>query len=442
MAKIIPPKKISGFTERLPEEQIIENKFLDIIRKNYELAWFTPLVTSAVERTETLTSKWANDKEIYWIHRLSWEQGDDTNLWLHFDLTVPLARYVSQNYDKLSYPFRRYQIQKVWRWERAQKWRSREFYQADIDIVNEWTLPMFADTEVLYVICKIFNELNIWEYTVLLNNKKIILWYLESLKIPEEKKWEILRIIDKKDKVPHEITKKSLEESLWVSIGDKLLKFIISVCIDSNDTIIKKLRKIDNSLLKEGLDELETVYNNTISLWIDASVIKYDPCIVRGLDYYTWTIFETFIWWLEKYGSVCSWGRYEELASNFIDKKLPWVGISIWLTRLVDLLLLNKTIQPEAQTPTKVLVTRLEEDYLETYLDILKQLREANIPSEIFLTDWARLKKQLGYADKKKIPYAIIAWWDEIKQWKVQLKNLKTWEQDEVKINEIAKKIV
>lgn len=441
MNNIITPTPISGFPEHLPEIRMIEQKLLDTIRSNYELAGFSSIETSAVERIEVLTSKWADDREIYTVGRLHEEWGKEAELWLHFDLTVPMARYVAQNYEQLTFPFRRYQIQKVWRGERAQSGRYREFYQADIDIIGDEALSIGADVEILTTIDNVLSDLNIGSYQIHLNNKKIIQWFIESLGIEDQQKiWMITRIMDKVTKVWENETRKSLESHLSSDRIESVIQFC-KITKEGNEAVLDFLTSIDHPLVAEWLSELRQVYSQSQQLGMDRNKIILDPGIARGLGYYTGTIYETFLVGHEWLGSICSGGRYENLASYFTEKKLPGVWVSIGVSRLLSRLLTLEKFNINTQTPSKVLVTRLQEEYSATYLKILWELRKANIPSEFYLQEGEKIGKQLGYANKKWIPYTIIAGEDELSKNEVQLKHMRTGDKEQISLSNIVNRI-
>lgn len=435
--KVLP---ISWFVDNLPENQIVEEKMKEIIRNNYLLSGFIPLDTPIIERLEVLTSKWWDDNEIYWIHRINWEVWDDKALWLRFDLTVPLARYISQHEGELSFPFRRQHIGRSYRWERPQKWRFREFYQCDVDIIGNDNLPIFADVEVINTIYQALKELDFWDFVININNKKFLTWFLESIEIENIK--DTISIIDKKDKVSKEKLKEMLES---LKLKDKqieeILKFIAYGSEKTNKEIFSFFSQINNNLLKTWLNELEELYNLLLVLWIEERYIKINPAISRGLNYYTGMVFETFIVWEEKLWSISSGGRYENLTSNFSKNNYPWVGGSIWLTRLIAILSSLWKIEAVKKSVTEVLVLNIDKDLLVKNLKIVEELRKNWISTEIYLDDKAKIQKQLKYADNKKIPFVIIMWWDEAKKWVVQVKNLNLGEQEEIKLAELVKYI-
>lgn len=433
---MIKPLPISWFYENLPEAQIVEDRFKNVIRKNYLLSWFSSIETPIVERLEILTSKGGDDNEIYWLHRINGEQGDDASLWLRFDLTVPLARYVAQNEWVLIFPFKRFQIAKVYRWERPQKGRYREFYQADVDIIWNGKLSLFADVEIISTLSNSLKELEFWNFTININNKKLLSWFLSSLGI--EKIAEVISIIDKKDKVRSIVP--ILEE---LKVEEKQINWILDLLKNSKQKTSKEIFDylnnlwINNELFKEWLGELEYVYSNLINLWIEEKALIINPAISRGLNYYTWTVFETFIVGAEKMWSIASGWRYENLASNFTKNNFPWVGWSIWLSRLIAVLNNIWKINLDKKTLTEVMLVNMWDDLLKDNLAIVKELREVWINSELYLDLNAKVSKQIKYADNKKIPHVIIMWENELEKWVILLKTLATWEQVELNISDI-----
>lgn len=437
---MIKPQAISGFGENLPEKQLIEEKYKDIIRKNYNLSGFTTIDTPVVERLDVLVSKWADDNEIYGIHRINWEKDDKDSLGLRFDLTVPLARYVAQYEWELHFPFRRQHISRVYRGERPQKWRYREFYQADVDIIWNWKLPLFADVEILSTIYSSLKELDFWDFVLNINNKKFLSWFLSTLWV--EKVAETISVIDKKEKVRVDKLKEMFLE-VWLTEQqiEKIIEFIKFGEEKTSDEILTFYSQDTNLLLKTGIEELKYVYKNLLALWVDKKFIKINPSISRGLNYYTWTVFETFIQWAEGMWSIASGWRFENLCSNFTKNSYPWVGGSIWLSRLIAVLTELWKINIKEKTVSKVLVLNMWEDYLSNNLEIVKIIRDLWINTELFLDSTKKIQKQLKYANNKWIKFVIINWEEEIKKGIVQLKNLETGEQNEIKINELEKNL-
>lgn len=428
-------KTISGFDEKLPEWYLIEERFKEIIKKNYSLSWFTPLDTPNIERVEVLTSKWADDNEIYGIKRLKaeWKEAENFEMGLRFDLTVPLARYVAKYEWEISFPFKRQHIARVYRWERPQKGRYREFYQADVDIIWNGKLPLFADTEILSTIYNSLKELDFWGFVINVNNKKLLSGFIENLWIIEI--WKTISIIDKKDKVNKE---KLVEMFKSNNLDEKQISWIIKMIeLSENKTktnleVFNFFEQIDNKLLKEWLEELKEVYTNLINLWVEENFLKINPAISRWLNYYTWLVFETFISWAENMWSISSGGRYENLASNFTKNSFPWVGWSIWLSRLLAVLDELKLLNYDKKTITTILFINEKSDDLEKKLELVRKIRDKWINTEIYLDKDVKFDKQVKYAFNKKIDF-IVTNNSSI------IKNMNNWEKQD--INEYIKKM-
>ena len=433
-------KAISGFDEKLPEWYIIEEKFKNIIKNNYSLSGFTPIDTPNIERVEVLTSKWADDNEIYGIKRLKAEDKNDFEMGLRFDLTVPLARYVSKYEWEITFPFKRQHIARVYRWERPQKWRYREFYQADVDIIWNGKLPLFADVEILSTIYNSLKQLDFWSFVININNKKLLSGFLENLEI-ENISWTI-SIIDKKDKVNREKLTSMFEDN---NLNKNQINWIFDLIdLSENKTktnieVIKYFEQFNNQLLKEWLNDLKYVYNNLLSLWVEEKFLKINPSISRWLNYYTGLVFETFIDWAENMWSISSGWRYDDLCSHFSKNNFPWVGWSIWLSRLLAVLDELKLLKYDTKTITDVLLLNIWEENFEQNLNLVKDLRNNWINTEMYLDGNAKFDKQMKYAYHKNIKYVIIQWEDEIEKTIVQIKNLENWKQEEVKLNELNK---
>ena len=427
------PRTLSGFMELLPNDQILFNQMMNTIEETYQRFGFLPLDTPIIELSEVLLAKAGGEteKQIYRFNK------GDTDLSLRFDLTVPLAKYVAKNYGNLSFPFRRYQIGKVYRGERTQKGRYREFYQCDIDIIGDGELDLINDAELPSVIYMIFTKLGFSNFTIKINNRKILNGLFKSIG-QKENSVEILRIIDKIDKIGKEAVIEELEK---INVGkeqiDKIISFI--EIDDTNDEKIEKLKalKIENETFKKGLEELTFVVKNMRLFGIPETNIMIDLTIARGLDYYTGTVYETFLNDYRELGSVCSGGRYENLAENYTDKKLPGVGISIGLTRLFYKLQELNLIKSEKKSISDVLIIPMVED-LGLPIKVANTLRENEINTEIYLNN-KKLKAKFKYADKLEIPYVIVIGEDEIEKQVVKLKDMKTGEEKEIPLNEIDK---
>lgn len=443
MSNFLKPEPISGFPEWLPEERILEQKLLDTIRNGFEKYGFSPIETSAVEKTAMLIAKGSNDREIYTLGRLSNYSGDgDSNMALHFDLTVPLARYVAQNYSLLTFPFRRYQIQKVWRGERPQSGRFREFYQCDIDVIGDKDLPLLADAEMPSVIYQIFKEMNIGRFVINLNNRKILQGYFSFYGLSSHCINEAMHAIDKLEKVGLEKTKETmLDKGISADVVGRIIDFVIIK--KTAEETIKHLREngVENEMFKQGVDELVQVFEHIDALGVPKDYFNINLGIVRGLDYYTGTIYETTLVDYPEVGSICSGGRYDNLTGFFGDKKMPGVGISIGLTRLFSQLLKAGILKAGSSTVATVLVTSMDKALMSYYFKIATILRSNDIKTEVFF-DTKKIGEQLKYAGKKGFKYAIIAGQDEFDKKVVQLKTLETGEQQAVSLDEICAKII
>lgn len=419
---------MSGFPELLPAEQIVFNRCLDTVRRTFELFGFAPLETPAVERKEVLTSKGGNEKEIYALSRLAARPDEDasTEYALHFDLTVPLARYVAQHKEKLVFPFRRYQIQKVWRGERPQAGRYRELYQCDIDVIGRGSVSLLADAEMPVVIYHVFTAMGVGPFVVRLSNRRLIQGFFESLGLSPEQITAALHAVDDLEKIGVDKVRALLVDKAGLSPDSaaRALAFIASSEHMGTEALLGHLASLNlNERFNQGVAELCSVVQNMRSLGMPDNAFKVDLSIVRGLDYYTGTVYETRLLEHPDLGSVCSGGRYDDLASYFTTEKLPGVGISIGLSRLVLRLLEAGVLKPNAATPTQVLVTTLDPSRLREYLGIAASLRAHGLPTEVYL-EQARIGDQLKYASRKGIRFAVIAGETEFAQGQVKVKDL------------------
>jgi len=425
----VKPALLRGFDqEYLPHEQLQFNHLVDIIRRNFELYGFLPIETPSAERREVLTSKGGVEKEIYALTRLAEADDDEaaTKGALRFDLTVPLARYVAMRERELAFPFRRYQIQRVWRGEtpQARKGRFREFYQCDIDIINRDKLSYLAEAEIPSVIYSVFREMAIGEFRIRINNRKVLRGLLRQFDVPEEKSAEVLRALDKVEKEEGAKIREDLEREGISSAKAKELHGLIAGKRDTGETL---------AVLKDfpecapGLEELRNIVGAIRQFGVPDSAFAVDLGVVRGLDYYTGTIYETTLVNAPELGSICSGGRYDDLASYFTETKLPGVGISIGLTRLFSKLRDAGLLRPLPRTPAEVLVTTMDPKYLEKYLSMAQRLRQTGVNTEVYL-EQAKLRNQLAYADRKGFRVAVIAGENEFAQDSVQVKNLTTQE--------------
>ncbi len=419
---------LPGFMELLPPLQMAFNRMENVIRETYEQYGFLPLDTPVIERAEVLLAKAGGETERQ-IYRFT---KGDTDLALRFDLTVPLARYVSKHEREITFPFRRYHIGKVYRGESPQKGRFREFYQCDIDIIGRDTLSLVNDAEIPSVIYNVFSRLDFGPFVIRISNRKILKGLLEGLAISLEKSVEVMRIIDKIDKVgKNSVSVMMSDLGLTKETIEKIFQFLqIS---GATDVIIQSLRSLDikNEQFLLGVDELSQVITNVGKLGVPDSYYAIDLSIARGLDYYTGTVYETILSAYPGIGSVCSGGRYDNLAEKYTDQKLPGVGISIGLTRLFYQLNEAGLIKQCSSTPTKVLIVPFVSD-LTLPLSVATMLRGAGIATEIYLEE-ARMKNKIAYANKLGIPFAVIIGEDEVRNGECSVKNMKIGKQTQVK---------
>ncbi|MFR6151276.1 MAG: histidine--tRNA ligase [Peptoniphilus sp.] len=430
---IVKPSTLPGFMELLPKDQILFNEMKDIIRKNFEKHGFLPIDTPVIEKSEVLLAKGGGETEKQ-IYRFS---KGDTDMSLRFDLTVPLARYTVEHMNDLSFPFKRYQIGKVYRGEKAQKGRFREFYQCDIDTIGMGELSLVNDAEFPVVIFHTFKDLGFTDFTIHLNNRKILKGFFSSLGI--EDSMNALRTVDKLDKIGEESVLEELgENGIGRDFGEKILEFI--KIKGSVDEIFEQLRelKIEDEIFQEGLDELTQVVGYMRDFGIDEDCFDIDLKIARGLDYYTGTVYETTLDNYPKIGSVCSGGRYEDLASYYTDKALPGVGISIGLSRLFYQLNEAKIISSEEKSLVDLLIIPMD-DCIHDGIKLLSELREKGVRVSVY-TEFAKLKKKFKYADQTKVDYVIVLGEEEIKTRKYSLKNMHSGDQEEVTFDELVER--
>lgn len=394
---------ISGFPEWLPPQRIIEQQVLDKIRSTFELYGYTSLETRAVEPLDTLLSKGETSKEVYLLHRLQEEEGSkrDDQLGLHFDLTVPFARFVTENHGKLAFPFKRYQIQKVWRGERPQEGRYREFLQADIDVVSRDTLPFHFDTEMPLVIGDVFKSLPIPDATILVNNRKVCEGFYRGLGLADTA--QVLRTVDKLDKIGPEKVAAALVETAGATDAQAAACLALADISATDGSFAGRVRAlgVSDPLLDEGLDELlrvvETANEHAPGL------VRAELKIARGLDYYTGTVYETQLRGYERFGSVTSGGRYDTLASVG-NTRFPGVGISIGVSRLLGLLFGQDALTVSRSVPTCVVVALPSEDQRPACDRIAASLRRRGIPTEV-APSAAKFGKQIQFADRRGIPF-------------------------------------
>jgi len=430
---------ISGFPEFLPGEQITFNQVIGVIRKGFERSGAVPIETPAVERIETLSTAKGNiSKEVYGLRRLKAEEGDDTtDLALHFDLTVPLARYVAEHANDLAFPFRRYQIQPVWRGERAQAGRYRQFYQCDIDVIGEDELSLLNDAEMPFIIYQIFKELNIGHFQIRINNRKILQGFLTHVEVDQSEIPNVIGIVDSLEKVGiSQVTELLAEASLSNAAIQSILEFFSMKASSSELLDYLKSLNIEGEFAT-GLNELTVVLEGIGNLGVPNDYYGVDLSMVRGLDYYTGTIYETRLTGHAGIGSICSGGRYDNLAANFASRKYPGVGISIGLTRLLPKLFELGIIQPSKPTVASVLVMSLDKDRQQDYLRIGGLLRNTGINTEVYLED-KKLAAQMKYANKKGIPFVVIIGQEEFEKNTALIRKMEDGEQQSVKVENLV----
>ena len=422
----VQPRTLSGFMELLPARQAQFDRMVDILKQTYSLYGFTPLDTPLIEASQVLLAKGGGEteKQIYRFMK------GDTDLSLRFDLTVPLAKYVAQNYANLAFPFRRYQIGKVYRGERAQRGRFREFYQADIDVIGDGKLDISNEAEIPSIIYRAFTALGLKRFQIRVNNRKILNGFYSMLGLTE-KSGDIMRTVDKLDKIGPDKVKALLvdpEIGLSQEQAEEILKFI--AIRGSNAQVIAALQSYRgrDELFDLGLDELETVVKYLAAFGVPESHFAVDLTIARGLDYYTGTVYETTMLDHPEIGSICSGGRYDNLAEYYTDKQLPGVGISIGLTRLFFVLEDQGYLNDGLNTaPADVLILPMTDD-LSHAIAMATTLRAAGIRTQIH-GEQKKFKQKLSYADKLAVPYALFLGEDEIAAGAASVKDLRTGEQ-------------
>ena len=436
MAEIMQPRILTGFMELLPEDQILFNRMLDTIRKVYEQFGFLPLDTPTIELSEVLLAKAGGEteKQIYRFNK------GDHDLSLRFDLTVPLARYTAQHESELVFPFKRYQMSKVFRGERPQKGRFREFYQCDIDIIGLDELSLFYDAEMPAVIYRVFKELDFGPFTIRLNNRKILNGFFRSIGL-EDKITEVLRTIDKLDKIGEENVRKELAE---LGVDEEKTERILSLIhLDGTaDEILSALDGfgIEDETFEAGVAEMKEVVKNMRLLGMPDEAFKLDLRIARGLDYYTGTVYETTLNDYPKLGSICSGGRYDNLTGYYTKQRMPGIGISIGLTRLFSQLKEEGLIKPERRTLVEALVVPLGKDQMEAALKTAAALRAADIKTDVFYQEKG-MKQKMKYASRLGIPYVVLIGEEEANNGTVSVKNMDEGQQVTVPLNEAIEMI-
>lgn len=424
------PRTLSGFMELLPDRQVQFDRMRDTLAHTYGLYGFTPLDTPLIEAAEVLLAKGGGDteKQIYRFTK------GDSDLALRFDLTVPLAKYVAMHYSELAFPFRRYQIGKVYRGERAQRGRFREFYQADIDIIGDGKLDILCEAEIPSVIYKTFTTLGLEKFKIRVNNRKVLSGLFALLGL-EEQAGDVMRTVDKLEKIGR-------DKVIELLTGD------FAVPQQAACTLLDTLEAMDpmaaleafrgrNELLDTGLSELSTVVQYMEAFGVPADHFMVDLTIARGLDYYTGTVYETVMTDHPEIGSICSGGRYDNLAEYYTDKQLPGVGISIGLTRLFYVLEEQGLLNADLLTaPADVLILPMTED-LAPAITLATQLRAAGIRAQLY-TEQKKFKAKMTYADKLKFPYVIFLGEDEVQAGVASVKDMATGEQRTVPLADVA----
>ena len=432
--EIIKPRTLSGFMELLPDKQIQFEAMAEILRRTYASYGFAPLDTPAIEDAQILLAKGGGETEKQ-IYRF---QKGDSDLALRFDLTVPLARYVALHYNELAFPFRRFQISKVYRGERAQRGRFREFYQADIDIIGDGKLDILNEAEIPAIIYKVFRGFGLSRFQIRVNNRKILNGFYAMLGL-SERSGEIMRTVDKLDKIGAEKVKVILTEDcgLEEAQAGEILAFI--AIRGTNAQVIQALEGYAgrNEMFDQGLSELKTVTANLAAFGVPEANFAVDLTIARGLDYYTGTVYETTLLDHPEIGSVCSGGRYDNLAGYYIEKDLPGVGISIGLTRLFYVLDEQGLLNPQLPSaPADALVLPMTESAAPA-IALAETLRAAGLRVQLY-SEQKKFKQKMAYANKLGVPFAVLLGEDEISQGVCSVKNMATGEQQQLKPEEAA----
>ena len=421
----IRPRTLSGFMELLPQKQIKMEKMMQVLRDTYSLYGFAPLDTPVIEDAQILLAKGGGETEKQ-IYRF---QKGDSDIALRFDLTVPLAKYVALHYNDLAFPFRRYQISKVYRGERAQRGRFREFYQADIDIIGDGKLDILNEAEIPAIIYRVFRGFGLTRFQIRVNNRKILNGFYAMMGL-SEKSGDIMRTVDKLDKIGAEKVARILVDDcgLTEDQAQEILKFI--AIRGTNAEVLEALAGYEgrNEIFDKGLSELTAVVGNLGAFGVPEANFAVDLTIARGLDYYTGTVYETTLLDHPEIGSVCSGGRYDDLAGYYTDKQLPGVGISIGLTRLFYVLEEQGLLNPELPSaPADALVLPMTQDTAAA-VALAEALRSEGIRVQLY-GEQKKFKQKMSYADKLGVPYAVLLGEDEIAAGKCSVKDMRTGEQ-------------
>lgn len=404
--KILKPRPISGFPEYTPEIRRVEMRWIDTIRETFERYGYVNIETPSVEEAETLAAKGGDvDKEIYGLQRLNAEGEDKgARLALHFDLTVPTARYVAQHFSALTFPFKRYQIQRVWRGERPQEGRFREFLQCDVDVIDQDGISHDFDAEIPLIAMQALNAVGAGPIRFMLNNRKILVGFYQGLGI--ENATDVIRVVDKIDKLPAaEIERILIEENgLSAEFAKSCLALAQIRSTDNGFAAEARALGVENDLFEEGLSELEAIMDRLNAADKGACEAEANLGIARGLDYYTGVVYEAQLIDYPEYSTICAGGRYADLVGAYINRDLPGVGISIGLTRLFAKLVKEGVITGERASPTDVLIARFPDDDVLKLDGIANTLRARGVNVEVYY-EAAKLKNQFRYAERKAIPY-------------------------------------
>ena len=432
--EISKPRTLSGFMELLPEKQQQFEKMLDMLRRTYASYGFAPLDTPVIEDAQILLAKGGGETEKQ-IYRF---QKGDSDLALRFDLTVPLAKYVALHANELAFPFRRFQISKVYRGERAQRGRFREFYQADIDIIGDEKLDILNEAEIPAIIYKVFRGFGLTRFQIRVNNRKILNGFYEMLHL-SHKAGDIMRTVDKLDKIGTRKVGFMLIDDLGISEdhADEILGFML--IRGTNEEVLSKLEEYRgrNETFDKGLDELKAVTANLSAFGVPEANFAVDLTIARGLDYYTGTVYETTLLDHPEIGSVCSGGRYDNLAGYYTERKLPGVGISIGLTRLFYVLDEQGLLNPALPcAPADALILPMTAD-AGAAIALAEKLRSFGLRVQLY-GEQKKFKQKMAYANKLGVPFAVLLGEDEIAAGKCSVKDMTTGQQVSVTAEEAA----
>jgi len=419
----IKPRTLSGFMELLPRHQVLFDSMARRLRDSFSLYGFTPLDTPLMEAAEILLAKGGGEteKQVYLLRK------GDADLALRYELTASLAKYVALNYSNLTFPFRRYEIGKVYRGERAQRGRFREFYQADIDIIGDGRLDIFNDAEIPSVIYKCFSSLGLGRFVIRINNRKALNGFFEIVGVSGSKTAEVMRVVDKLDKIGAEKLAGMLTDELGLSAkqADEIIGF---VTYKGDPFVVMDKYRGRNAAFDLGMDELGSIRKHIAVLGVPDSHFRIDLSIARGLDYYTGTVYETYLTDYPQVGAVCSGGRYDNLAGYYTDKMLPGVGISIGLTRLFFILQEQSLLSGSVLTaPSDVLIIPMSDD-ISHALALATSMRESGLRVQVYGEE-KKFKLKVSYADKLGIPFVVFLGEDEINSGLITVKDMSSGDQ-------------